>query len=174
MGGRAVECTGLENRQSRKRLVGSNPTPSASQVCEVREPVAGKWSELPSAVPVAVNTCPDVGDVFSEREANQMPQFQIEGEAEIFDAAEEIDVRGEIARHSFVTAEKSAGDDTTVIITAVDPKDLSEFEGLLFQIDINEEEDLVILRQVQMFFWPWEDDEEFEEMGTPDDEPGGA
>ncbi len=28
MGGRAVECTGLENRQSRKRLVGSNPTPS--------------------------------------------------------------------------------------------------------------------------------------------------
>jgi hypothetical protein len=29
MGGRAVECTGLENRQRRKSLVGSNPTPSA-------------------------------------------------------------------------------------------------------------------------------------------------
>jgi hypothetical protein len=29
MGGRAVECTGLEIRQSRKRFVGSNPTPSA-------------------------------------------------------------------------------------------------------------------------------------------------
>jgi hypothetical protein len=29
MGGRAVEGTGLENRQARKRLVGSNPTPSA-------------------------------------------------------------------------------------------------------------------------------------------------
>ena len=28
MGGRAVECTGLENRQRRKSLVGSNPTPS--------------------------------------------------------------------------------------------------------------------------------------------------
>jgi len=56
-------------------------------VCEVREPVAEERSELPSAVPVAVNACPDVGDVFSEREANQMPQFQIEGEAEIFDAA---------------------------------------------------------------------------------------
>jgi hypothetical protein len=37
-------------------------------------------------------------------------------------------------------------------------------------IDINEEEDVVILRQVQMFFWPWEDDEEFEEMDSPDDE----
>ena len=29
MGGRVVEGTGLENRQARKRLVGSNPTPSA-------------------------------------------------------------------------------------------------------------------------------------------------
>ena len=28
MGGRAVECTGLENRQRRKSFVGSNPTPS--------------------------------------------------------------------------------------------------------------------------------------------------
>lgn len=98
-----------------------------------------------------------------------MPQFQIEGEAEIFNSADEIDIRGEIACYSFVTAEKSAGDDTTVIISPVDPKDLSEFEGLLFQIDLNEEEDVVILRQVQMFFWPWEDDEEFEEMDSPND-----
>src|SRR5690606_13641991 len=30
-GGRAVECTGLENRQERKLFVGSNPTPSARQ-----------------------------------------------------------------------------------------------------------------------------------------------
>ena len=29
MGGRAVECTGLENRSCRKATVGSNPTPSA-------------------------------------------------------------------------------------------------------------------------------------------------
>ena len=29
MGGRAVEGTGLENRQGRESLVGSNPTPSA-------------------------------------------------------------------------------------------------------------------------------------------------
>jgi hypothetical protein len=103
-----------------------------------------------------------------------MPQFQIEGEAEIFNSADEIDIRGEIACYSFVTAEKSAGDDTTVIISPVDPKDLSEFEGLLFQIDLNEEEDVVILRQVQMFFWPWEDDEEFEEMDSPNDEGENA
>ena len=30
MGGRAVECTGLEIRQGRKSFVGSNPTPSAN------------------------------------------------------------------------------------------------------------------------------------------------
>jgi hypothetical protein len=101
-----------------------------------------------------------------------MPQFQIEGEAEIFDAAEEIDIRGEIACYSFVTAEKSPADDTTVIISPVEAKDLPDFEGLLFQIDIDEEEDVVILRQVQMFFWPWEDDEEFEDMESPDDGPG--
>src|SRR6266704_1616259 len=29
MGGRAVQCTGLENRQTFTGLVGSNPTPSA-------------------------------------------------------------------------------------------------------------------------------------------------
>ena len=32
MGGRAVEGTGLENRQGCKPLVGSNPTPSASSL----------------------------------------------------------------------------------------------------------------------------------------------
>lgn len=100
----------------------------------------------------------------------EMPQFQIEGEAEVFEAAEEIDIQGEIARYSFVTAEKAAGDDATVIISPVDAKDLGEFEGLLFQIDVNEEEDLVILRQVQMFFWPWEDDEEFEDVDAPEDD----
>ena len=30
MGARVVEGTGLENRQTCKRLVGSNPTPSAN------------------------------------------------------------------------------------------------------------------------------------------------
>ena len=35
-GGRAVKCTGLENRQRRKPLVGSNPTPSARSFLGVR------------------------------------------------------------------------------------------------------------------------------------------
>ena len=36
MGGRAVECTGLENRQRRKSFVGSNPTPSVLVVAGFR------------------------------------------------------------------------------------------------------------------------------------------
>ena len=98
-----------------------------------------------------------------------MPQFQIEGEAEIFETADDIDVHGEISRYSFVTAEKGEGN--VVVLSPVELKDLPDFEGLLFQVDVDEEEDVVILRQVQMFFWPWEDDEEFEDMDSPDSDP---
>ena len=97
-----------------------------------------------------------------------MPEFQIEGEAELFEAADDIDVNGEISRYSFVTAEK--GDGNLVVLSPVELKDLPGFDGLLFQVDVDEEEDVVILRQVQMFFWPWEDDEEFEELDSPDDD----
>lgn len=97
-----------------------------------------------------------------------MPEFQIEGESELFEAADDIDVNGEISRYSFVTAEK--GDGNVVMLSPVELKDLPGFEGLLFQVDVDEEEDVVILRQVQMFFWPWEDDEEFEELDSPDDD----
>ena len=96
-----------------------------------------------------------------------MPQFQIEGESELFEAADDIDVNGEISRYSFVTAEK--GDGNVVMLSPVELKDLPDFDGLLFQVDIDEEEDVVILRQVQMFFWPWEDDEEFEDLESPDE-----
>ena len=97
-----------------------------------------------------------------------MPQFQIEGEAELFENAEGVSVSGEISRYSFVTAEQ--GDGNEVVLTPVDLKDLPDFEGLLFQVDVDEAEDVVILRQVQMFFWPWEDDEEFDGEDSPDDE----
>lgn len=98
-----------------------------------------------------------------------MPEFLVEGEAELFETAEDIDVNGEICRYGFVTAER--GDGNVVVLTPVELKDLRGFDGLLFQVDVEESADVVILRQVQMFFWPWEDDEEFEDMESPDDEP---
>jgi hypothetical protein len=41
-GGRVVEGTGLENRQRRESLVGSNPTPSASEsyICYIISKIA--------------------------------------------------------------------------------------------------------------------------------------
>ncbi len=98
-----------------------------------------------------------------------MPQFQIEGESELFETADDIDVNGEISCHSFVTAQKGEGN--VVLLTPVELKDLPGFEGLLFQVDVDEAEDVVILRQVQMFFWPWEDDEEFDDADAPAGDP---
>ncbi len=45
MGGRAVEGTGLENQQACKRLVGSNPTPSASS-CSATEGLVRAFAEV--------------------------------------------------------------------------------------------------------------------------------
>lgn len=101
-----------------------------------------------------------------------MPQFQIEGEAELFQAADDIDVTGDICRYGFVTAEMAAGN--VVMLSPVELKELAGFEGLLFQVDVDEAEDVVILRQVQMFFWPWDDDEEFEGVDPSEDEPAGS
>ncbi len=101
-----------------------------------------------------------------------MPQFQIEGEAELFQAADDIDVAGDICRYGFVTAEMAAGN--VVMLSPVELKELPGFEGLLFQVDVDEAQDVVILRQVQMFFWPWDDDEEFEGLGAAEDDPAGS
>ena len=46
-GGRAVECTGLENRHPRKRIVGSNPTLSARTRASKN---LTKWRANPSLV----------------------------------------------------------------------------------------------------------------------------
>ena len=96
-----------------------------------------------------------------------MPHFEIQGDTDLFESADEIDVNGDIACHSFVTAEKAA--DNTVVISTVELKDLATFDGLLFQVDIDEEADAVVLTQVQMFFYPWDDDEEFEDVDAPDE-----
>ena len=97
-----------------------------------------------------------------------MPQFQIEGEGELFENAEEIAVNGEISRSSFVTAEQ--GDQNDVVLTPAELKDRADFEGLLFQVDVDQEQDAIILRQVQMFFWPSEGDEECENLDSPYDD----
>ena len=101
-----------------------------------------------------------------------MPQFDIQSDAEIFENVEQIDVADGVSDYGFVTAEKRG--DSTVLLKPVHPKDLASFEEVLFQVAMSEEEDVITLTQVQMFFWPWEDDEEFEDADSPDDENGIA
>jgi hypothetical protein len=96
-----------------------------------------------------------------------MPHFEIQGDTDLFENADEVEVNGDIACDSFVTAAKGA--DNTVVISPVELKDLPTFDGLLFQVNIDEEADAVVLTQVQMFFYPWEDDEEFEDVDAPDE-----
>jgi hypothetical protein len=50
MGGRAVEGTGLENRQACERLVGSNPTPSA--IIRLFTVIYGENLKIPMSVPM--------------------------------------------------------------------------------------------------------------------------
>jgi len=49
MGGRAVEGTGLENRQARKGLVGSNPTPSATNAELLIKSMTAVWTSTASS-----------------------------------------------------------------------------------------------------------------------------
>lgn len=102
-----------------------------------------------------------------------MPQFHIQGDAEAFEDAETFEVAGEMQPYGFVTAERV--DDVTVLITEVHPRYLQSFEGPLFQVGIEpadegEEEESIVLRQVQMFFWPWDGEAEEGESEAGDDD----
>ena len=103
-----------------------------------------------------------------------MPHFHIQGESDVFDDAEHVEVQGEMTAYGFVTAERI--DEKTVLLSEVALANLQSFEGILFQVEYEEEgedgEESIVLRQVQMFFWPWDDDEEFADDEEADgDEP---
>ena len=104
-----------------------------------------------------------------------MPQFHIQGDAEAFEDAETFEVAGEMQPYGFVTAERV--DDATVLITEVHPRYLQSFEGPLFQVGIEPaedgEEESIVLRQVQMFFWPWDGGEEDDDEGDDEDVADG-
>jgi hypothetical protein len=84
-----------------------------------------------------------------------MPGFIIHGDASLFEAAESVETRDELARHMFVTLEPAP--DKTVWIRSVPLKDLADFKGPLYQLDRDDEQDALVLRQVQVRFWPWND-----------------
>ena len=98
-----------------------------------------------------------------------MPRVFINGDAGFATFAKNVVLADDVSRYDFVTLESAP--DETLLVRKVRAKDLNGFEGLLFQVNEDEDDaDIVFLNQVQMFFWPWEDDEEFDDADSPDDE----
>ena len=97
-----------------------------------------------------------------------MPRVFINGDAGFATYAKKVVLADDVSRYDFVTLESAP--EETLLVRKVPTKDLNGFEGLLFQVDEDEDADFVFLNQVQMFFWPWEDDEEFDDMESLDDE----
>jgi len=98
-----------------------------------------------------------------------VPRVFINGDAGFATFAKNVVLADDVSRYDFVTLESAP--DETLLVRKVRAKDLNGFEGLLFQVNEDEDDaDIVFLNQVQMFFWPWEDDEEFDDADSPDDE----
>ena len=98
-----------------------------------------------------------------------MPRVFINGDAGFATFAKNVVLADDVSRYDFVTLESAP--DETLLVRKVPAKDLNGFEGLLFQVNEDEDDaDFVFLNQVQMFFWPWDDDEEFDDADSPDDE----
>jgi hypothetical protein len=81
-----------------------------------------------------------------------MPGIIIDGDSSIIEKSENIEIRGELVRHGFVTLKR--GPEKTMWIEAVHPKDLPTFDGPLYQVDQDKEQDVLIFRQVQIQFSP--------------------
>ena len=81
-----------------------------------------------------------------------MPGIIIDGDSAIVEKSENIEIRGELVRHGFVTLKR--GPEKTMWIEAVHPKDLPTFDGPLYQVDQDKEQDVLIFRQVQIRFSP--------------------
>lgn len=83
-----------------------------------------------------------------------MPGIMIDGDSRLFQRAEGVEIQDALTRHMFVTAE-SAAEGKTVCIRGVHLKDLATFRGPLYQVDRDDDQDALVLRQVRVQFWPW-------------------
>lgn len=78
--------------------------------------------------------------------------------------ATQIDLVTRMGRWDFVTVQKSP--EGKLLISRVPPQDLVDFDGPLFQADSDDELQAIVLREVHMSFWPWEEEDDVD----PDDE----
>ena len=103
------------------------------------------------------------------------PHFTIAGDVELPPEVKQILLVTPLSRYDFVTIGLSEEDEETLLVSRVEPEELATFDGLLFQADSLDDENGVVLREVSLAFWPFEedvdeDDEEEEDQDQDDDE----
>ena len=95
--------------------------------------------------------------------------FIIAGDIEIPEGVVQVSLVTPLSRYDFVTLDLSEDEDV-LIVRRVSPKELATFTGILFQADSHEDKDGIVLRQMSLSFWPF-DDEATQPEGDDDDEP---
>lgn len=91
------------------------------------------------------------------------PHFVIAGDVDIPEGVTRINLITGLSRYDFATIGLDEDDDKTLFVRRVDPEELAAFKGVLFQADSGDEENMVVLRQVSLLYWPFDDDEEDED-----------
>ena len=90
------------------------------------------------------------------------PHFVIAGDVDIPEGVTRINLITGLRRHDFATIGLDEDDNETLFIRRVDSEELATFEGVLFQADSGDEENMVVLRQVSLLYWPFDDEDEDE------------
>ena len=97
------------------------------------------------------------------------PQFMIAGDVEIPKKVTRINLLTPLSRYDFVTIVIDE-DEETLLVSRVAPEELAIFEGApLFQADSGEDENSVILRQVSLAYWPFDEDEQEDDEDDEDE-----
>jgi hypothetical protein len=102
------------------------------------------------------------------------PYFMIAGDLDIPAEITRLNLITGLSRYDFATIAIDEEDEQTLLLRRVELEELATFEGVLFQADSGDEANTVILRQVSMVYWPFEDDEEGDDVESGDDEEEAA
>lgn len=90
------------------------------------------------------------------------PPFMIAGDVDIPPEVTQIELITPLSRYDFATIALNEEDEETLIVRRVDLAELATIDGILFQADSLEEENSIVLREVSLAFWPYEDEQDEE------------
>lgn len=101
------------------------------------------------------------------------PHFTIAGDVELPAEVKQIHLVTPLSRYDFVTIALSEEDEDTLLVRRVDLDELATFDGLLFQADSLDDEDGVVLREVSLAFWPFEEEDDGDQESDESAEADG-